>query len=156
MGHSTKKDESVNIEQEVIRNLLEAACAVRHDLNIISSDINISRSQMGVLHILKEAYPEGCSRGQIIEGLVEACPDVTRLVDRLAEEGLVERYRSKEDARVSVAKITDKGIDVYDKAREIFLKYLDSISDILTQSECEILSELCKKISKSMPQCKSF
>ncbi|MDR8390595.1 MarR family transcriptional regulator [Aliifodinibius sp. S!AR15-10] len=153
MGEFIQNDDSVKTEREAVHNLMEAACSIRHDLDSISSDYGLSRSQVGVLYILKEAYPEGCSRGEIIDGLVETAPDVTRLVDRLEEEGLVERYRCKEDARVSIAKITEKGIDVFENARGTYLDYLRNMSKILTKSECETLSKLCKKIKSNLSKC---
>lgn len=154
MGEFIKNNESTRIERETIHNLLEAACSVRHDLNTISSDFGISRPQLSVLYILKEAYPEGCSRGDIIEGMVETCPDVTRLIDRLEEEELVERYRCEEDARVSIAKITEKGIAIFDKAREAYLDYLERLGQLFTREECEIMSSFCKKLSEEMPRYK--
>jgi DNA-binding MarR family transcriptional regulator len=39
-------------------------------------------------------------------------PDITRLVDRLASRGLVERARSDEDRRVVVTRITASGLKV--------------------------------------------
>lgn len=152
MGEFFKNNESVEAEQKAIQSLMEAACSIRHDLDSISSDFSISRPQLSVLHILKEAYPEGCSRGQIIDGLAESRPDVTRLVDRLEEEGLVERYRSEQDARVSVTKITDKGQKVYEEALDVYLDYLARISRVLTKKECETLSGICRKLSKKTCQ----
>lgn len=148
MGQFLDKTKSVETEQEAVRNLLEAACVIRHDLDSISSRFGISRSQLEVLYLLKESYPEGCSRGEIINGLIETCPDVTRLVDRLEEEELVERFRSKQDARVSIAKITDKGLKLFDEAREAYLDYLEQISQRVTKKECETISYLCKKINQ--------
>jgi DNA-binding MarR family transcriptional regulator len=39
-------------------------------------------------------------------------PDVTRLVDRLARRGLVQRSRSRRDRRVVEVGISDKGLEV--------------------------------------------
>lgn len=156
MGQFIKNNESTKVERETIHNLMEAACSIRHDLDSISSDVGISRSQLGVLYVLKEAYPEGSSRGEISDGLVETSPDVTRLIDRLEEEGLVERYRCKEDARVSIAKITEKGINVFSEAREAYLNYLEQVGRMFTKAECEAVSKFCKKISEEMPRSRAL
>lgn len=156
MGQFIKNNESTKVERETIHNLMEAACSIRHDLDSISSDVGISRSQLGVLYVLKEAYPEGSSRGEISDGLVETSPDVTRLIDRLEEEGLVERYRCKEDARVSIAKITEKGINVFSEAREAYLNYLEQVGRMFTKAECEAVSTFCKKISEEMPRSRAL
>lgn len=153
MGQLINEFEQVKHEKKAVHSLMEAACSIRHDFDSISSGFNISRPQIGVLSILKEAYPEGRSRGQIIDGLIEACPDVTRLIDRLAEDGLVERYRCREDARVSIAKITHKGLRVYENAIGAYLEYLEQIGKILTKKDCETLTKLCDKLSNVTAGC---
>jgi len=146
MGKIIEEIKSVETEQEALRTLFAASCAVRHDLDTISSGLSVSRSQMGVLYILKEAYPEGCSRGQIIDGLVEACPDVTRLIDGLEKHGLVERYRCEHDARVSIAKSTENGIQKYAEAQGFYQDYLEKLGQKLTKEEWEALTAFCEKI----------
>ena len=47
--------------------------------------------------------------------MVKPSPDVTRLIDRLIREGLVERFNSEEDRRLSLARITKKGINLLKK-----------------------------------------
>lgn len=49
------------------------------------------------------------------EHLIAQVPDVTRLVDRLAERGLVERCRIEDDRRVVMVKITRAGLDLLAK-----------------------------------------
>lgn len=156
MGQFIKDSESTRVERETIHNLLEAACSIRHDLDAISSDFGISRSQLGVLQILKEAQPEGRSRKEIIDGLVEKCPDVTRLIDRLEEEGYVSRYRCEKDARVSMAKITDEGSAIFDRAREAYIAYLERMGKLFTEEECETMSDLCKRLSEEMTRSKNL
>jgi DNA-binding MarR family transcriptional regulator len=73
-------------------------CA-RHDLTL---------DQYNVLRILGGA-PEGHPRHEIAGRLVRRAPDVTRLLDRLEEQGLVERARPAENRRHSVARITAVG-----------------------------------------------
>lgn len=150
MGNFLNKNESVEQEREAIHNLLEAACTIRHDLDSISSKFGLSRPQLSVLYILTEAHPEGCSRGEIIEGMVETCPDVTRLVDRLEEEGLVERYRCEKDARVSITKITQKGIDLFEETRGAYVDYLEQMGQLLSKKESKTISKLCKKINTQL------
>ncbi len=156
MGQFIKKNESTKVEQETIHNLLEAACSIRHDLDSISSDFGLGRSQLGVLYILKEAHPEGRSRKEIMDGLVDTCPDVTRLIDRLEDEGYVTRYRCEKDARVSMAKITDKGIAIFDKAREAYIAYLERMGQLFTEEECDLMSDFCKKVSEEMTRSKAL
>ena len=47
---------------------------------------------------------------------------VTRMVDRLESSGLVERDRSEEDARVMLARLTDRGREVLRRAARTHLR----------------------------------
>lgn len=66
-----------------------------------------------VLRILRGARgagPDALTCGEIGERLVSPGPDVTRLLDKLEERGLVTRLRDAEDRRIVRARITEKGI----------------------------------------------
>jgi DNA-binding MarR family transcriptional regulator len=67
-----------------------------------------STTQLNVLRILIGAkVPIPC---QLVgERLIQSVPDVTRLLDRMEKEGLVERTRSAEDRRVVLVSVTPEG-----------------------------------------------
>jgi DNA-binding MarR family transcriptional regulator len=69
---------------------------------------NLTLDQYNVLRILGGA-PEGHPRHEIAGRLVRRAPDVTRLLDRLEQQGLVKRARPAENRRHSVARITPAG-----------------------------------------------
>lgn len=75
-----------------------AVCA-RHDLTL---------DQYNVLRILGGA-PAGHPRHEIAARLVRRAPDVTRLLDRLEQQGLVTRERSADNRRHSIARLTTAG-----------------------------------------------
>ena len=72
----------------------------------------ITGAQYNVLRILRGVHPEGHSRAEIISRMIHAAPDVTRLIDRLVKSGYVRRGRSKQDGRLSLTYITQKGLDL--------------------------------------------
>jgi len=78
--------------------------------------------------------------------MVESAPDVTRLIDRLVKEGLVERFESKEDRRHSLARITKKGISHLSKINPEVDKFISEYSSSLNKSEKEMLSNICEKL----------
>src|SRR5215470_9090161 len=112
MGEALKKrlkqarfEDSV---QEAMLNLLVAASHIRERTEQMCLRHNITSAQYNVLRILRGAHPEGYPRCEIATRMVEKAPDVTRLIDRLQQQGLVERVRSEEDRRHSLTKITSK------------------------------------------------
>jgi DNA-binding MarR family transcriptional regulator len=106
----------------------------------------ITLAQFNVLRILKGAHPGGYPRGEIIIRMVEPSPDVTRLIDRLIREGLVERFNSDEDRRLSLARITKKGINLLKKINPEVDKFITDYSSALNKKEKEKLSLLCEQL----------
>jgi DNA-binding MarR family transcriptional regulator len=81
-------------------DLCEAACA-KHDITSV---------QYNVLRILRGVHPDGHPRGEIARRLISRAPDVTRLIDRLERRGLVERSWHPDNRRLSISRITAKGL----------------------------------------------
>jgi DNA-binding MarR family transcriptional regulator len=84
----------------VLDDLCEAACA-KHDITSV---------QYNVLRILRGVHPDGHPRGEIARRLITRAPDVTRLIDRLERRGLVERSWQPDNRRLSISRITAKGL----------------------------------------------
>jgi DNA-binding MarR family transcriptional regulator len=112
----------------------------------VCSEFDITLSQFNVLRILNGVYPEGHPRGEIIRRMVEPAPDVTRLIDRLINGEFVERYGSQNDRRLSLARITKKGISLLNKVNPEVDKFIFDYSSSLTKSEKEMLSNICEKL----------
>lgn len=141
-----KQEKFSGIEQEGLLNLFIASNFLHSKLEEVCSEFNITLSQFNVLRILKGGYPDGYPRHEIIRRMVEPAPDVTRLIDRLIKEDLVERYESKEDRRLSLARITKKGINHLTKINPEVDKFISEYSSPLSKAEKEMLSSICEKL----------
>jgi DNA-binding MarR family transcriptional regulator len=69
----------------------------------------ITGTQYNVLRILRGAEPAGLCRNELRDRMLTRLPDVTRLLDRMEEAGLIARSRESEDRRMVRTKITAKG-----------------------------------------------
>ena len=110
-----KQERFENPVQEAILNLLVAAGHVREKIERLCLDYEITHQQYNVLRILKGTHPEGYPRCEIAARMIEKAPDVTRLIDRLEQQGLVERARSEEDRRMSITRISNRGIKLIER-----------------------------------------
>lgn len=73
---------------------------------------DLSRPQYNVLRILRGAGSEDLNCHEVKERMITRVPDITRLLDRLENRGLVERWRCTEDRRVVRTRITATGLDL--------------------------------------------
>jgi DNA-binding MarR family transcriptional regulator len=103
-------------EEEVILALQHTAARVLEPwARLLKTRFQLTVSQYNVLRILRGARPTRLACREISDRMVARDPDVTRLVDRLAERGLVDRVRDRGDRRVVEVGITDAGLAMLQK-----------------------------------------
>ncbi|MEJ5263302.1 MAG: MarR family transcriptional regulator [Ignavibacterium sp.] len=140
----SKRFESDDLE--VILNIFVTSYFLRSKHDEVFQRYGLTMPQYNVLRILKGNYPEGYSRCEIISRMVEPAPDVTRIVDRLVKEKLAERYYSEKDKRLSLTRITEKGIELLNKIKPDIDELNSLISSKLTNTEKKKLSDMLEKI----------
>lgn len=141
-----KQSKFESLDQEVALNLFVTSYFLRSKHEAVLSRYGLTMPQYNVLRILKGVYPKGHPRCEIISRMIEPAPDVTRIIDRLIKDKLVERFNSPEDKRLSMTRITEKGIKLLDKAHPEIQALGSYISETLSNSEKKILSDLLEKI----------
>jgi len=133
-------------EQEAVLNIIVCSNHIKSRIEAVCLTHGITHAQFNVLRILNGKFPEGYPRGEIIIRMVEPAPDVTRLIDRLIKQKLVERYTSDEDRRLSLTKITKKGRDVLRRINPKIDSLFKMVSDKLNKSERKQISVFLEKI----------
>ncbi|MEO6390973.1 MAG: MarR family transcriptional regulator [Pyrinomonadaceae bacterium] len=146
MRNRIKQERFASPAQEAFLNLLVAADHLQTMAQTICEAHGLTRGQYNVLRILKGVYPAGHPRCEIAVRMIERAPDITRLVDRLEKQGLVERGRGDEDRRQSVTRVTRKGIQLLERLNPQLEDGHKDIADRLTATDCRTLSELCGRI----------
>jgi DNA-binding MarR family transcriptional regulator len=105
-------------------------------------------SSYEVLLFLADA-PDGRLRmSELAEGVLLSRSGLTRLVDRMEREGLLRRERCEDDARGYHALITDKGRELFGRARRT---HLDGVRERflsrLSPEELRTLARLWEKVA---------
>jgi MarR family transcriptional regulator, 2-MHQ and catechol-resistance regulon repressor len=120
---------------------LSAALVASHGLTI---------NDYGCLLLLHRAGEEGMRRIDLANQLQLSPSGITRLLDRLEDQGLVGKGECKSDARVSYAILTDAG---HEKLRAAAPGHVDDIdrrfSAVLSEDEMKTLTELLSRLSDS-------
>jgi DNA-binding MarR family transcriptional regulator len=103
----------VSLEEEAFLGLQRTASLLLQALGRELKGSELTPAQYNALRILRGAAadaPGGLTCGEIGERLVSPGPDVTRLLDRLEQHGLIARLRDAGDRRVVRAQITGPGL----------------------------------------------
>lgn len=131
---------------EAVLNVIVASGHVRERLERVCQEHGISATQFNVLRILRGAQPGGLARCEIVPRLLDRAPDVTRLIDRLAAAGHVERARSGQDGRQSIARITRRGLALLERMDGAMRRASGVFEQRLNPHEAEQLSMLLEKL----------
>lgn len=107
-----KKKPFEHPEEEAYLNLLRSAAFLTVEFERMFRQHGLSEASYNALRILRGHREWGLPCSQIGDMLVARVPDVTRLVDRLEEAGLVSRVRCDKDRRVIYVKISEAGLKV--------------------------------------------
>src|SRR5262245_28235588 len=130
---------------EGMLNLLVTSAALTQKAEAEYGRFGLTTSTYNVLRILRGS-PDGLARGEIGERMVNPSPDVTRLIDRLVRRGLVRRQRGRTDRRLSVTRITPKGLALMDEAEAANRAQRAALVSRLSASEWRQLSGFCERI----------
>lgn len=94
-------------EQEAFLNLVRTTAGLTDALDaVLKEAAGITAAQFNVLRILRGAEPDGLCRNQVRDRMLTRMPDMTRLLDRMEESGLVVRERDADDRRMVRTRIT--------------------------------------------------
>lgn len=132
--------------QQAMLSILVAADIIKRKQSLVCEGKGITHSQYNILRILKGCYPDGYCRKDIIERMLEKAPDVTRLIDGLVAEGMAERVTSEVDKRMSLTRITKKGIKVLKDLQTPMQVFAKEMDQIFSKKDLSDLTKLCGKI----------
>jgi DNA-binding MarR family transcriptional regulator len=76
---------------------------------------DLTPQQYNALRLLRAAHPEPLPTLALAERLVSRAPDITRLLDKLEERGLIARMRPPENRRSVLVSIAEPGLALIDE-----------------------------------------
>ena len=104
-----------SLQHEAMLNIVRTSAAMLDELDDLLKSRGITNTQYNVLRILRGAGPNGLCRNELRDRMLTRMPDVTRLLDRMEEAGLVARARDNDDRRMVTTRITAAGRRVVDE-----------------------------------------
>lgn len=142
----------VSIEAEAHLNIERTAAVLGHAFAERLKQYGITSTQYNVLRILRGAGDDGLCRNEVRDRLIAQVPDVTRLLDRLEDAGLIARERSTTDRRLVATRITDAGLALLDKLDapvfEMHRELLGHMSEEQLRTLIELLAVAREKAGK--------
>lgn len=116
---------------------------LRKNGRIALQDYGITLVQFHALLAIKE---KPLTMGELCEALGVASSTATELVDRMEQNGLVERLRDQEDRRVVRIKLLEHGKEVFEKVARRREAFLAEALDKLPHENAAMLLSLLRKL----------
>jgi DNA-binding MarR family transcriptional regulator len=135
----------VSLEQEAMLGIQRTDALLSYSIIEALKPFDITPTQYNVLRILRGSAPNGLCREDIRERLIAQVPDVTRLLDRLEEAGLVDRARDTADRRLVNTRITEAGLELLRKLDQPVNAAHEKQLGHLTRAELKTLIALLEK-----------
>ncbi len=128
----------------VINAMAATAIARRMQKNFRASGLEITTEQWSILyHLWKE---DGINQQQLCERTFRDKPSITRLIDNLVKQGLVERKANKNDKRVNFIFLTDSAKNLQQQTIDIANQTMDEALVNITKNEIETVKNVLQKV----------
>jgi DNA-binding MarR family transcriptional regulator len=140
-GHKGARFDS--LEQEVFLNLWRTYDRLRAVEDELFGRHDLTAQQYNALRLLRGVHPGKLRTLDLAARLVSRAPDITRLLDKLEQRGLIERTRPPENRREVWVSITDAGLallrDLAAPVRACHARQLGHLSGAQLEALVELL-----------------
>jgi DNA-binding MarR family transcriptional regulator len=131
-----------SLEEEALLNIVRTAEHVANKAAAVIKPFDLTATQYNVLRILRGASEQGISCGEITGRMVTKDSDITRLLDRLENRGLISRERPENNRRTVISRITDAGLELLAQLDAPIDESNKSLMGHLGKKNLETLNEL--------------
>lgn len=115
----------------------------------LREEFDATLPRFDVMAALHEA-PDGMNMGEVSRRLMVSNGNVTGIMARLEEEGLVRRRAKAGDRRTQIVHLTDAGREAFEAMAEAHAAWISKIFSALTPEEVETLDRLLSKAKQSV------
>lgn len=112
---------------------------INSQIEAVLQGFDLSLAKFNVLMVVKhQGGKNGLSQVEICKKLLVTPANITKMIDRLEKDGLLERILQAKDRRSNIIKITDKGVTLLDEA---WVKYEEKINQLSSFLEKNKIAE---------------
>jgi DNA-binding MarR family transcriptional regulator len=129
-------------EQEAYLNLVRTHALLSDEVAELFKRHHLSQPLYNVLKVVARMGRAGMPSQSIAQYMVARDPDITRLVDRLEKDRLIERERDGQDRRIVRVRVTRSGLEAIEKLDPLIWKLHQQQLGHLNQEKLELLNQL--------------
>jgi DNA-binding MarR family transcriptional regulator len=131
-----------SLQHEAYLSVVRTSSTLMDRVEDLLKPYGISATQYNVLRILRGAGQGGLCRNELRDRMLTRMPDMTRLLDRMEDAGLVKRSREQDDRRMVLTQITARGRELLGELeRPLTLLHREQLAQ-LTDDQLRTLIDL--------------
>lgn len=135
--------EDDNLEEKTVYSLAHTYSLIEKKIEEYLKLYNLSVTKFNCLMVIKHQGKEtGISQIEISKRLIVTTSNIAKLLDKLDTEDLIERSVLKEDRRINLVKITQKGSDLLDQIWPGYKSVIQEVTDLIAHKQLQELYEL--------------
>lgn len=139
-------------EESLPLKLLKAREATMSFFRPVLQDISLTEQQWRIIRVL--AQHQELESKQLADLCCILSPSLTGIINRLEQQGFIQRRKSPEDQRRILLSLTDKAQDMFERVTPLLQDRYQAITEQFTPENLEQLSQLLTQLSKIKP-CKT-
>lgn len=137
--------------EEAIYSIVVAFNLLNNEMTAYLKDFNLTPAKFNVLMVIQhQGGKDGISQVEISKKLIVTASNMTRLLDKMQREKLVDRASQEGDRRVKIIKITEKGSKLLDAVWPGYKERLEKLASGLDKDEQKTVSEKLIKLVHSL------
>jgi DNA-binding MarR family transcriptional regulator len=121
---------------------------LRREIHLLLRAHSMTVTQYNVLRTLYSEARGGLTCSELASRLAGTDPDITRLLDRLAKQRLVQRRRDASDRRAVVTEITDQGRQLIESVTRPLDERIRGLFEHMPKARLQLLIDL---LDEAMP-----
>ncbi|SMG39743.1 DNA-binding transcriptional regulator, MarR family [Marivirga sericea] len=149
MKSGSEREHTNSLIGQTFATLLSCQQKLSYNISRAMKVFDITRQQYEVLAILNDHSKQPMNLNKVKSYLRENVPDISRIVQRLVEKGLINRSRQENDRRNSAISINDDGKALIVQIEPIIKEKMSEFFGILTSEELHELSRIISKVNKN-------
>lgn len=138
-------------DEGLVRNwatVVRAVDAVQHAFTARLDRLGLPLPYFSVLILLLEAEERRLPMSRIARDLSMTSGGFTKLADRMARDGLIDRRGSSGDRRVIFAALTDQGLESARRADSAYRAFLrDEVLQVVSAGDLSTLSSIAQRLA---------
>ncbi len=137
----------MKIQDSVDYQIRATLFAMRRMYNLLAAEHGTTQ---GVAYVLISVPKEGVAATRIAPMMGMGSTSLSRLLKTMEDDGLIHRVKDKEDKRVVHIHLTEKGVDMRKKVRQVVLDFNKKIQQSITPEELAVFAKVCNVIKKEV------